>query len=78
MNAVNPGIIITNIQRNLGVSDEEFKQYLEHSKTTHPLGRVGDVSEVAKTIAFLANDDASFITGVTLSVDGGRHVSCPN
>ena len=54
-----------------------FGQFLEHCKTTHALGRPGDVMEVAKPIAFLASDDASFITGQTLPVDGGRGVMCP-
>jgi NAD(P)-dependent dehydrogenase (short-subunit alcohol dehydrogenase family) len=54
-----------------------FFQFLERCKTTHALGRAGTVDEVAKSIAFLASDDASFITGVTLSVDGGRGVMCP-
>ena len=52
-------------------------QFLERSRTTHALGRVGDVSEVAKAIAFLASDDASFTTGAHLPVDGGRHAMCP-
>jgi len=36
-----------------------------------PLGRMGETEEVAKTILFLSSDDASFITGVILNVDGG-------
>lgn len=52
-------------------------QFLEKCKSTHALGRVGDVSEVAKAIAFLASDDSSFITGTHVPVDGGRHVMCP-
>ena len=52
-------------------------QFLEHSKTTHALGRTGEPDEVAKTIAFLASEDASFITGASLPVDGGRHAMCP-
>lgn len=54
-----------------------FEQFLEHSKTTHALGRPGEPNEVAKTIAFLASDDASFITGASIPVDGGRHAMCP-
>ena len=52
-------------------------QFLEHSKTTHALGRVGEPIEVAKTIAFLASNDSSFITGASLPIDGGRHAMCP-
>ena len=52
-------------------------QFLEHSKTTHALGRVGQAEEVAKSIAFLASSDSSFITGVQLPIDGGRHAMCP-
>jgi len=37
----------------------------------HPIGRVGEASEVAEAVAFLASDKASFITGVALPVDGG-------
>lgn len=48
-------------------------QYVKQQKTTHPLGHIGEPNDVAKTIAFLASDDASFITGQILFVDGGRH-----
>ncbi|XP_046385939.1 3-oxoacyl-[acyl-carrier-protein] reductase FabG-like isoform X3 [Ischnura elegans] len=54
-----------------------LRAFLEHSKETHALGRPGTVEEVAKVIAFLASDDASFITGATLPVDGGRNIMCP-
>ena len=47
------------------------------TRTTHALGRPGNPDEVAKAIAFLASDDASFSTGVSLPVDGGRHAMCP-
>jgi len=50
---------------------------LEHSKSTHALGRPGDPKEVAEAIAFLASEKASFITGANLPVDGGRHAMCP-
>ena len=54
-----------------------ISQFLEHCKTTHALGRVGEAEEVAKSIAFLASSDSSFITGVQLPIDGGRHAMCP-
>ncbi|XP_053979739.1 3-oxoacyl-[acyl-carrier-protein] reductase FabG-like [Hylaeus anthracinus] len=77
VNAVNPGVTVTNLHKNSGMTDEQLKKFFEHSKETHALGRPGDVTEVAKAIAFLASDDASFITGETLPVDGGRHAMCP-
>ena len=56
---------------------DSLLQFLERSKETHALGRPGDAEEVASVIAFLASRDASFITGATLPVDGGRHAMCP-
>lgn len=43
----------------------------EHLRSLHPIGRLGRPEEVGKAIAFLASDDASFITGTSLLVDGG-------
>ncbi|XP_065837563.1 3-oxoacyl-[acyl-carrier-protein] reductase FabG-like [Oscarella lobularis] len=77
VNAVNPGVIITELQKRGGLSEEKYAAFIERSKTTHALGRPGDVDEVAKAIAFLASDDASFTTGATFPVDGGRHAMCP-
>lgn len=77
MNAVNPGVVETNLHRRSGMNEKQLQAFFEHSKETHILGRTGDVTEVAKTIAFLASDDANFITGATLPVDGGRHAMCP-
>ncbi|GAB0098481.1 uncharacterized protein DMENIID0001_142190 [Sergentomyia squamirostris] len=76
-NAVNPGVTVTNLHKRSGMNDEAYQKFLEHSKNTHALGRPGDVSELAHTIAFLASDHASFITGASLPVDGGRHAMCP-
>lgn len=77
VNSVNPGVIITDIHKRGGMNDEEYQKFLVKSKTTHPLGRPGQVGEVANTIAFLASDSASFITGVNIPVDGGRQAVCP-
>ncbi|CAL1288140.1 unnamed protein product [Larinioides sclopetarius] len=78
VNAVNPGVIVTEVHKRGGMSEEDYAKFLEHSKETHALGRPGTVEEVAQSIAFLASDKtASFITGETLRVDGGRGVMCP-
>lgn len=77
VNAVNPGVIVTEVHKRGGMNQEQYDKFLEHSKSTHAMGRVGTTSEVAKAIGFLASDDASFITGVNLPIDGGRSVMCP-
>lgn len=76
VNAVNPGVVVTEIHRRGGMSEEQYIAFLEHSKGTHPLGRVGDANEIANLILFLASDRASWITGVTYSIDGGRAQTC--
>ena len=77
VNSVNPGAIDTDIFNRQGMSEEEIRSYFEICKTTHPIGRIGTPLEVAKCIAFLASNDASFVCGQTLAVDGGRSIQCP-
>ncbi|XP_076046081.1 3-oxoacyl-[acyl-carrier-protein] reductase FabG-like isoform X2 [Oratosquilla oratoria] len=77
VNSVNPGVVITELHKRGGLNEEAYANFLERAKQTHALGRPGVPDEVAKTIAFLASDDASFITGASLPVDGGRHAMCP-
>nr|BAN20440.1 short chain type dehydrogenase [Riptortus pedestris] len=77
VNAVNPGTIVTKIQLRSGMSQKEYDDYMETAKTTHALGRAGQPEEVASVIGFLAGSGASFITGVTIPVDGGRHAMSP-
>jgi NAD(P)-dependent dehydrogenase (short-subunit alcohol dehydrogenase family) len=76
VNAVNPGVVVTEIHKRGGMTAEEYETFLEHSKETHPLGRVGEAREVAELICFLASDRASWITGATYSIDGGRAQTC--
>lgn len=76
-NCVNPGVTVTNLHKRGGMDEETYKKFLAHSKTTHAMGRPGTADEVANAIAFLASDLASFSTGVSLAVDGGRHAMCP-
>lgn len=77
VNAVNPGVVVTNLLTRQGMTEEMYSTFLERTKFTHALGRPGTVEEVAKAIAFLVSDDASFTTGESLLVDGGRHAMCP-
>ncbi|RMF67937.1 MAG: glucose 1-dehydrogenase, partial [Calditrichaeota bacterium] len=76
VNAVNPGVVVTQLHRRGGMDDEAYAQFLEHSKSTHPLGRVGEADEIAHAILYLASDVAGWVTGVTLNIDGGRHLTC--
>jgi NAD(P)-dependent dehydrogenase (short-subunit alcohol dehydrogenase family) len=76
VNAVNPGVVVTNLHRRSGVNEENYAAFLERSKQTHPLGRAGEPDEIAELILFLASDRAGWITGETISIDGGRHLTC--
>ncbi|RVE67848.1 hypothetical protein OJAV_G00085810 [Oryzias javanicus] len=77
VNSVCPGVIVTEVHKRAGLDDEQYAKFLARCKETHALGRPGEVEEVAQSIAFLASDAASFITGVNLPIDGGRHAMCP-
>jgi 3-oxoacyl-[acyl-carrier protein] reductase len=68
VNSVCPGFILTDLAQEAGLSEEEIRDYT--SKI--PLNRYGRVEEVASAFAYLASDEASFITGAELVVDGGQ------
>jgi NAD(P)-dependent dehydrogenase (short-subunit alcohol dehydrogenase family) len=76
VNAVNPGVVITEIHKRGGMSEAAYENFLERSKTTHPIGRVGEAAEIAELIFFLASDKAAWITGGTHQIDGGRALTC--
>ncbi len=76
VNAVNPGVVVTEIHKRGGMGEEDYERFLERSKTTHPIGRVGQPSEVAELVFYLASEKASWITGATYSIDGGRALTC--
>lgn len=76
VNAVNPGVVVTNIHKRGGMEEEAYNDFLEHSKDTHPIGRVGTPQEVGELIYYLASDNASWITGSTYQIDGGRAQTC--
>lgn len=76
VNAVNPGVVVSNLHKRGGMADDDYQKFLKNSKNTHPLGRVGEAGEVADLIYFLASDKASWITGATYEIDGGRAQTC--
>jgi NAD(P)-dependent dehydrogenase (short-subunit alcohol dehydrogenase family) len=76
VNAVNPGVVITEIHKRGGMTEQDYEAFLTRSQETHPLGRVGEPREIAELILFLASERASWITGATYSIDGGRAQTC--
>ncbi|KAI9696917.1 MAG: hypothetical protein M1820_007992 [Bogoriella megaspora] len=66
-NALCPGFLRTTMTQNLQSNPEELRKIDE----AHPFGGMGNVEDVAKAAVFLASDDASWVTGVPLPVDGG-------
>ncbi len=76
VNAVNPGVVVSNLHRRGGMNEENYAAFLTRSRETHPLGRPGSPEEIAELCFFLASPGAGWITGETISIDGGRHLTC--
>jgi glucose 1-dehydrogenase len=68
VNAIGPGSIMTGMLASVNNDPAARNRILSRT----PLGRIGDPSEIASIAAFLASDDASYITGQTIYADGGR------
>lgn len=68
VNAIGPGSILTEMLRSIMTDETARKKTLSRT----PLGRLGDMAEIASVAAFLASDDASYMTGQTIYPDGGR------
>ena len=71
VNVVSPGPIETPGVTGLAQNEEQRKELLAQLTAMVPLGRVGQPDEIAKAAVFLASDDASFVAGIELFVDGG-------
>jgi 3-oxoacyl-[acyl-carrier protein] reductase len=68
VNAVNPGMVITEGVMSAGFHEGDMRKWIE---SVTPLGRVGKAEEIAAVVAFLASEGASYVTGETLHVTGG-------
>lgn len=71
VNAVNPGVVVTELHT-VTQAIPDYAGFLERSKGTHPIGRVGTAEEVASLVLYLLGDQAGWITGTCCSIDGGR------
>jgi NAD(P)-dependent dehydrogenase (short-subunit alcohol dehydrogenase family) len=71
VNAINPGVVITNLHK-AASAVPDYDAFLERSKGTHPLGFVGEPKDAAELVAFLVSDRARWITGGLHPLDGGR------
>ena len=74
VNAVNPGVVVTELHT-VANAVADYPAFLERGKTTHPLGRVGSVDDIAALVLFLLSDEAGWITGACMPIDGGRALS---
>ncbi|ALI03674.1 3-oxoacyl-ACP reductase FabG [Pseudomonas sp. FW306-02-F02-AA] len=70
VNSVNPGLVVTEGVHASGFFEDAFRQKIE---AITPLGRIGSPEDIAPAVAFLASDDAGWITGEILVIGGGLH-----
>jgi len=71
VNGVNPAMVKTKFLENAGLPKEHADQLYESRPKDYPLGRIGESEDIANGILYLASDEASFVTGIKLVLDGG-------
>jgi NAD(P)-dependent dehydrogenase (short-subunit alcohol dehydrogenase family) len=74
VNAVEPGVVRSELHTAANAV-QDYDAFLQRAKQTHPLGRPGEPEDIAAAIAYLASDDAGWVTGECLKIDGGRHMT---
>jgi len=71
VNAVNPGVVVTELHT-VTNAVADYPAFLERSKATHPIGRVGSVDDISALVLFLLSGESGWITGACMPIDGGR------
>ena len=71
VNVVSPGPIETPIFGKTGMNEQQIQEMAGHILSAVPMGRMGQPEEIAGAVAYLASDDASYVTGAERKVDGG-------
>jgi len=72
VNGINPGAFNTDFLRYISTDKEKQAELLRNIGKNNPLGRVGEVDEIAKLVLFLTSEDAAFITGINAPLEGGN------
>lgn len=75
VNSVSPGLVRSDIWTSAGMAPDDYERYLEMRSKAYPLGRVGMPHDVSGAVRFLLSQEASWITGIDLPVDGGIGVN---
>ena len=75
VNSVNPGPVSTPIFGKTGMPEEQLQEFAAAIQNRIPLKRFGESEDIANLVAFLASDDASFITGSEINIDGGININ---
>lgn len=75
VNSINPAAIRTPLYKTLGIDAKAEEELFDSYKSRYPIGRIGEVTDTSAAIEYLVSDRASFITGLTLLLDGGAIIA---
>lgn len=74
VNAVGSGLVGSSVGSSAGMSSEEVRKRDQRTAERIPVGRIGDPAELAATVSFLVSEEASYVVGAILPVDGGKNL----
>jgi len=74
VNQINPGFTKTAAHKEIGIPEDEIDGLFDAFRQFHPLGRTGQPQDIASAAAYLVSDQASWVTGVEMNIDGGYSI----